>query len=82
MLVIVKNVTTIELRNSVVRELKSIKKYLRQTYNEIIMDLVTQAKAANHLKEDKQYDEFLHTIHQLKMKELWDNEEDDAWENA
>ena len=77
-----KNVTTIQLRKSVVRELKSIKKYPRQTYNEIIMDLVSQAKAANHLKGEKQYDEFLHTIQQLKMKELWDNEEDAAWENA
>ena len=76
-----KNVT-IQLRKSVVRELKSIKKYPRQTYNEIIMDLVSQAKAANHLKGGKQYDEFLHTIQQLKMKELWDNEEDEAWENA
>ena len=27
-----------------------------------------------------QYDEFLHKIQQLKMKELWDNEEDGAWE--
>ena len=29
-----------------------------------------------------QYDEYLHKIQQLKMKELWDNKEDGAWENA
>jgi hypothetical protein len=29
-----------------------------------------------------QYDEFIHSIQQAKMKELWDNEEDEAWENA
>lgn len=28
------------------------------------------------------YDEFLHKIQQQKMKELWNNKEDDAWENA
>lgn len=27
-----------------------------------------------------QYDKFLHKIQQAKMKELWDNEEDEAWE--
>ena len=29
----------------------------------------------------RQYDEFLHKIQQEKMKEIWDNEEDEAWEN-
>ncbi len=29
-----------------------------------------------------QYDEFLHRIQQAKMKELWDNKEDKAWETA
>ena len=28
------------------------------------------------------YDEFLHKIQQMKMRELWDNEEDEDWENA
>jgi len=28
------------------------------------------------------YDEFLHRIQKPKMKELWDNPEDEAWENA
>jgi len=77
-----KDVTTVQLRKSVVRELKAIKKYPRQTYNELIMDLVDQAKNSDVLKEHNQYDAFLHTIQQSKMKELWDNEEDEAWENA
>ena len=34
------------------------------------------------LKEKNQYDEFLHKIQQPKMKELWDNKEDEVWENA
>ena len=64
-----KDVTTVQLRKSVVRELKAIKKYPRETYNEIIMDLVNQAKTAGNRKGDNQYDKFLHTIQQLKMKE-------------
>ena len=33
-------------------------------------------------KKANQYDEFLHKIQQQKMKELWDNKEDEDWENA
>jgi len=29
------------------------------------------------IKKINQYDEFLHKIQQTKMKELWDNKEDD-----
>lgn len=31
---------------------------------------------------NNQYDEFLHKIQQDRMKELWDNKEDEAWENV
>ena len=79
-----KDVTTVQLRKSVVRELKAIKKYPRQTYDEVIMDLVNQSKKATNRKgrEGYQYDEFLHAVQKLKMKELWDSEEDEAWNNA
>jgi hypothetical protein len=79
-----KDTTTVQLRKSVVKELKAIKKYPRQTYNEIIMDLVKRAKitTSSSPKERSQYDEFLHAMQQEKMKELWDNKEDEAWENA
>lgn len=33
-------------------------------------------------KKKNQYYEFLHKIQQAKMKELWDNPDDEAWENA
>ena len=32
------------------------------------------------LKERNQYDEFLHKIQQPKMKELWNNKEDNFWD--
>ncbi len=46
------------------------------------MDLVNQAKTAGNRKGENQYDEFLHKVQRLKMKELWNDEEDDVWENA
>jgi len=74
-----KDATTIQLKKSVVKELKSIRKYPRETYNETISDLIKMAKDP---KKRRQYDEFIHQIQQAKMKELWDNEEDEAWEDA
>jgi hypothetical protein len=74
-----KEATTIQLKKSVVKELKNIKKYPRETYNETISDLIKLAKES---KRRTQYDEFLHRIQQIKMKELWDNPEDEAWQDA
>jgi hypothetical protein len=70
--------TTIQLKKSVVKELNSIKRHPRQSYNEVISDLIQIAKKS----KTRQYDDFIHKIQQTKMKELWDNEEDEAWENA
>jgi len=72
-------VTTIQLDKSVVKSLKQVRMYPRQTYNEIIKALVENYQSA---KNRNQYDEFLHKVQQPKMKELWDNKEDEAWENV
>ena len=74
-----KEATTIQLKRSTIKELKSIRKYPRETYNETITNLIKLAKAQT---ARRQYDEFLHKIQQAKMKELWDNTEDEAWEHA
>ena len=71
--------TTIQLDKSVVESLKKIREYPRQTYNELITRMIELFK---NVKERNQYDEFLHKIQQQKMKELWDNKEDEAWEDA
>ena len=34
------------------------------------------------IKEKNQDNEFLHKIQQSKMKELWDNKENENWENS
>ena len=70
--------TTIQLDKSIVKALQEVKEYPRQTYNELIRHMIQVVKT---LKKRNQYDEFLHKIQQPKMKELWDNKEDEAWEN-
>lgn len=72
-------VTTIQLDKSLVEALKEIREYPRQTYSELIQQMIQMFTS---LKKKNQYDEFLHKIQQPKMKELWDNKEDEAWENA
>ena len=71
--------STIQLDKNVIEQLKKAKEHPRQTYNELL-DKMSKIFVA--LKQRNQYDEFLHKIQQPKMKELWDNEEDEAWTNA
>jgi len=73
------NTTTIQIDKSLLNSLKEVKEYPRQTYNELIKNMVN---VFHDLKKKNQYDEFLHKIQQVKMKELWDNKEDEAWKNA
>lgn len=72
-------VSTIQLTKEVIEDLKKAKEYPRQTYNELIKHM---SNLFIKLKKTNQYDEFLHKIQQTKMKELWDNKEDEAWEDA
>ena len=72
-------VTTIQLNKSLVELLKNNREYPRQTYNELIEKMLKNFK---NTKQNNQYDEFLHKIQQSKMKELWDNEDDEDWQNA
>ena len=70
------DVTTVQLNKSVVKALKHIKKYPRETYNEVITELI---KTAENMAE---YDEFLHKAQQAKMKELWGEGDYGAWERV
>ena len=71
--------TTIQLDKEIVESLKKVKKHPRQTYNEVIKEMIEVYQGT---KKKNQYDEFLHKIQQTKMKELWDNPEDEDWENV
>ncbi len=71
--------TTIILDKETVNLLKKTKEYPRETYNELLKKMI---KTFCESKKRNQYDEFLHKIQQPKMQELWDNKEDEAWNNA
>ena len=71
--------TTIQIDAKLLNKLKEIKDYPRQTYSELIERM---ADVYVNTKLNNQYDEFLHKIQQNKMRELWDNKEDEEWENA
>jgi len=71
--------TTVQIEENLLQTLKGLKEYPRQTYNELIKRM---SEVFRNVKKKNQYDEFLHKIQQAKMKELWDNREDEAWENA
>ncbi|MBW2972644.1 hypothetical protein KY359_06410 [Candidatus Woesearchaeota archaeon] len=71
--------TTIQLEKALVDSLKRSKEYPRQTYNELIKNMLEVFKT---VKKRNQYDEFLHKVQQPKMKELWDNKDDEVWDNV
>ena len=71
--------TTIQLEKSIVNALKQVREYPKQSYNDLIKHML---QVFIDVKSKNQYDEFLHKIQQAKMKELWDNAEDEAWERA
>jgi hypothetical protein len=71
--------STILLDRKVIEMLKRAREHPRQTYNELLEKIIS---LFIKMKERNQYDEFLHKIQQDKMKELWDNKEDEAWEDV
>ncbi len=71
--------STILIDKKIIEMLKEAREHPRQTYNELLEKMV---RLFINLKQKNQYDEFLHKIQQEKMKELWDNREDEEWENA
>lgn len=72
-------VTTIQVNKRILHLLKKSKEYERQTYAELIEKM---ASLFNKAKKTSQYDEFLFKVQQTKMKDLWDNQYDEAWENV
>lgn len=69
-------ITTIQLKKSVVKALKEVKKYPRETYNETILRLIREAREAEDLGI------FVQKAQQSKMKELWEEGDYSGWENA
>ena len=72
-------VTTVQVKKETLEKLREEKEYSNQTYDDLIQKMITVFENA---KKQNQYDEFLHKIQQPKMRELWDNPEDEEWEDA
>lgn len=72
-------ISTIRLKKSVIEKLKKAKEYPSQTYDELLAKMIALFV---RVRKSNQYGEFLHKIRQPKMKELWDNKEDEDWEHA
>ncbi len=73
------DVTTVQVKKGTLKKLQEEKEYSRQTYDELIRRMIHVYEDA---KKRNQYDEFLHKVQQPKMRELWDNPDDEAWEDA
>lgn len=71
--------STILIDKRIIELIKEAKDYPKQTYNELLEKM---AKTFLILKKRNQYDEFLHKIQQPKMKEIWDNKEDEFWDEV
>ena len=71
--------TTVQLEKDLVESLKEFREYPKQTYNELIKHML---KVYVKNQKKNQYDEFLHKIQAPMMKELWDNPDDEAWEDV
>ena len=69
-------ITTIQLDRSVVDELKKFKRYRRETYSEIILNLIES------VRENSDFETFVQKAQEERMKELWGEGDYSGWERA
>jgi predicted CopG family antitoxin len=69
-------VTTIQLEKTVVEKLKRIKRYPRETYNEIILNLI------KNVDETRELGIFVQKAQEERMKQLWGEGDYSGWEHA
>ena len=69
-------ITTIQLDRSVVDELKKFKRYRRETYSEIILNLIES------VRENSEFETFVQKAQEERMKEIWGEGDYSGWESA
>ncbi len=69
-------ITTIQLDRLVVDELKKFKRYRRETYSEIILNLIES------VRENSEFETFVQKAQEERMKELWGEGDYSGWERA
>jgi len=70
--------TTIQLNRPLIESLENMREYPEQTYEELIEKMAEKLKTC----QENPSDDFLYNVQKEKMKELWDNKEDEEWENV
>ena len=70
------NYTTILVDEELKNILDTLKTHSRQSYRELISEMVKVYIEENKLKR------FVKKAQEKKMLELWSNEDDEAWENV
>jgi len=70
------NVTTIQVDRSVVDALKKLKRYRRETYSEVILNLI------KNIQETRELETFVQKAQEIMMKELWEEGDYSGWELA
>ncbi len=68
--------TTIMLNSLLKERLASLKVHHNESYNEVVEKLV------EFYEDDQRLKIFVREAQRKKMKELWDNDKDEVWENA
>ena len=69
-------ITTIQLDRLVVDELKKFKRYRRETYSEIILNLIES------VRENSEFETFVQKAQEERMKEIWGEGDYSGWERA
>ena len=69
--------TTIILDKNLVRELKKVKEYPRQTYKELISKMLSTFIS---FKSATRNNLFASSFQDIKIKEVWSSKEDDIWD--
>lgn len=68
--------TTIQVDQEIKNQLKDLKIHPREPYSDVISRLLQFC-----VDSKEEYKKLVHRIQEHKMKELWDNEEDNAWDS-
>ncbi len=72
-------VTTIQVSRSVVEALNKVKRYDRETYSEVIANLIDFIKGE---RERREFERFVMAAQKEKMQEVWGTGDYKGWENV
>lgn len=69
--------STILIEKNLIKDIKKVKDYPRQTYDEILRKLLDVYVLFKGVQFDTAN---IHTLQKSKMTEIWDSKEDEVWD--